>query len=85
MDLCHPYVNKLIVINDHDVYKPWPEMKCVLRAMDEEEIKLKTFDTFLYKTRRKYPVICNPETICEELDRDNVNKDKKDKKLTCHT
>lgn len=73
MDLCHPYVNKMMVINDHDVYKPWPEMKCVLLAMAEEELKLTTLNVFLRKTRRKYPVECDPETICEELDHANVD------------
>lgn len=74
MDLCHPYVNKMIVINDHDVYKPWPEMKCVLLAMEEEVTKMNTMKIFLRKNRRKYPVVCNPETICEELDRDSDDK-----------
>lgn len=85
MDLCHPYVNKLMVINDHDVYKPWPEMKCVLLAMEEEEMKLSTFNTFLRKTRRKYPVVCDPETICEELDRDSVDNEEMQEILRCYT
>lgn len=71
MDLCHPSVYKMMVINDHDVYKPWPEMKCVLLAMAEEEMKLTTVKIFLRKTRRKHPVKCDPETICDELDCDN--------------
>lgn len=45
-------------------------MKCVLPAM-EEEIKLNTFNTFL----RKYPVVCDAETVCEELDRNSVDND----------
>lgn len=79
MDLCHPYVNKMMVINDHDVYKPWPEMKCVLLAMEEEEIKLQSYKIFLRKVRRKNPVVCDPETICEELDRDSVDHEEKKK------
>lgn len=85
MDLCHPYVNKMMVINDHDVYKPWPEMKCILLAMEEEETKLSTFNTFLRKIRRKYPVVCDPETICEELDRHSVDNEEMEEILRCYT